>query len=183
MITAGLGVHSGYFQAGSEATTEDMHRPVYGFHLRLEAFKVLAVSFSYDLNAKRSVVWDISLPYPSIQLTGHIYFIRVGAVSLNIFGGIGINTSSENNGIMLCAYIVGSELEVKVHKHVAINLGVRFLLPSFEQVMNQRTGGAWKDSSLTVDSSRLEELSPHKIASNIFDFRNFQILFSVRTYI
>ncbi len=183
MITFGVGIHSGYFYGGSAAKGGD-HRAVYGLNLRLRALRFLGVSMAYDLNNKESVVSEVNLPYPTIQFATHIYFLHVNRVTVNALVGLGLNLG-DNNGSVLSSYILGGEIAVKVHKHVEVNAGFRFYLRSWEQVMNQRFPNAsGTPGAITIDdSSDLKGLDGSTIVNDIFDFRNFQVLVSVRAYI
>lgn len=181
-ITLGVGIHSGYFHAGS-STNGEAHRPVYGLNLRVRIFRFIGISMAYDLNSKQAVVSDVDLSYPSMQFAAHIYFLQIGRISLNILGGVGLNLGEQNNGSVLSSYVLGTELAVRVHKHVEVNAGLRFYLRSFETVINQRVGTRNSDGTISVDADKMDKVDGGQIAQDIFDFRNFQILVSVRAYI
>jgi len=183
MFTLGVGVHTGYFHAGGSAKSDD-GRAVYGLNLRLRTLRFLGVSMAYDLNNKESVESEVSLPYPTMQFATHIYFLNVKRVSMNFLVGLGLNMA-DNNGSMLSSYILGGELAVRVHKHVELNAGIRFYLRSWEQVYNQRTAGMrGPDGSLTINNeANMGNLNFNTVFSDIADFRNFQVLVSVRAYI
>lgn len=181
-ITLGVGIHSGYFHAGS-ATNGDGHRPVYGLNLRTRIIRIIGISMAYDLNSKQSVVADVQLPYPTLQFAAHVYFLQVGRVSLNVLLGVGLNLG-DNNGSALSSYILGTELAVRVHNHVEVNVGLRFYLRSFEQVIRQRTGNVSQtDGTITINADQAQPINGNQIVQDIFDFRNFQLLASVRAYI
>lgn len=184
-FTFGVGIHSGYFHAGA-ATRGESHRPVYGLNLRARMFRIIGLSMAYDLNSKQQVEGEVNLPYPTMQFAAHIYFMQFGRVSLNLLAGIGLNLGDNNYGSVLTSYILGTELAVRVHKHVEINAGLRFYLRSFDTVINQQQGLTREaDGSFTVNPAEADglNLSGGNIVQDIFDFRNFQLLVSVRAYI
>ncbi len=182
-FTFGVGIHSGYFHAGA-ATNGDSHRPVYGLNLRARMFRIFGLSMAYDLNSKQEVDGDVNLPYPTMQFAAHVYFMQFKRVSLNLLVGLGLNLGDNNYGSVLTSYVLGAELAVRVHKHIEVNAGLRFFLRSFDVAVNQQQGLTREsDGSFTVDPTQAENLSGGNVAQDIFDFRNFQLLVSVRAYI
>lgn len=156
-FTLGVGIHSGYFHAGS-ATNGEGHRAVYGLNLRLRIIRIIGVSMAYDLNSKQSVVSEVNLPYPMMQFAAHVYFLQVGRVSLNLLVGLGLNLGDQNNGSVLSSYILGTELAIRVHNHVEVNAGLRFYLRSFEQVLRQRAGGSIQtDGTIQINADKLPD--------------------------
>jgi len=106
---------------------------------------------------------------------------------LGLVGGLGFNVSSENTGSILSSYILGAELDIRIQKHITLNLGMKFFLPSFGQVIEQRTGGSWNGSELNLGEVNTEDpdkqVNAGTITNDIFNFSNFQLLLSLRIYI
>lgn len=184
LITAGIGVHGGYMQAGASLDINEDSRPVYGLHLHLRMFRFLGISAGWDFNEGHVIGGKINIPYPNFKLEGHLYLMNIGPIYVNIAFGLGFNFGEENGGQTLAAYLIGAEAGFRLHERVVINAGFRFLLPSYEQAINHFDAKEGKTYEPAVEGDPPGYyIDPIELLTGIFDFSNFQVMLSVRVFL